>query len=78
MANEKKEQDKFQSTIFVYLLLLWRMYCHAHAVTDRLSFLRVACFISTEIQESLGHFKLRKLHALVRWSSKEECTVTVS
>lgn len=46
----------------------------ARAITDRLSFLRVACFIFAEIQEN--YLKLWKLHALLCRSSKKEHSVT--
>lgn len=32
MVNVKKEQRKFQSTVFVYLFLLGWVYCHARAI----------------------------------------------
>lgn len=57
---KKHEKEQFLVD-YLYLSAFTMEYVlsyKARAITDRLSFLRVACFISAEIQENSGYLKL--------------------
>lgn len=54
----KKKQFLVDYLCLVVFTMEYVLSYKAHAITDRLSFLRVACFISAEIQESSGYLKL--------------------
>lgn len=78
-CSKHEEGSNFRLTICLTILTREDVLSRkARAIPDRQGFHSYELLVSSsEIQESSGYFKLRELHALLRWRSKEECTVTV-